>query len=362
MTGKFNLHLGPISLGTDGIIINYGLKVGAEASVLGVGVDANAALTSGESGIKAEAFAQHTSNWFALQPITCPARAFGNLLRQVDADYGRYVPNSLRVDGPGIYERILEEMVLPKLRELGWAEIGMMRNPKCIYGRFRVEVAAGGHLFLKYGMRDADGFKWYGISANIAVGAEARLSAAVGLLGDEACQIRIAVCNLRLSFILSKRPLGLRKEEEVLDVRTLADQLRVEAPHDASLGEHIHGYITLDGAGTRDSSFASAMEAALAGALSGLVGVGCMSVSSTGGDSRRSKFEFDVCVDDPNDVYAARSALEAEATSGGARKFLPVLTDALEHAGLANGHLRVVLFELDDRATPTSKPYKVTSL
>lgn len=363
MSGKVNFHLGLVSIGTDGFVLHHGLKVGAEIGALGVGVDANAALTTGEFGAKAEASAGHTSNWYALQPITCPARAFGNLLRQVDADYGQFVPNALRVDGPGYYERVLEEMVLPKLRELGWADAGLLSQPSCIYGRFRIELSAGGHLFVKYGKQDADGFKWYGVSGNIAAGAQAKISAAVGLLANDAVQIRIAVGNLRLSFILSKRPLGLRNDEQLLDNTTIAERLRQEASPPANNASNIHGYITLDGAGIGDPIFTSALEAALAGALSGACGVGCVSVSSTGGDSRRSRFIFDVDVNDPHDIQAARMALETEAASGGARKFLPVLTDALERAGLGSGHLRVVLFELDGPPALTpSGPYKITSL
>lgn len=344
-SGAFNLHLGPVSLGTDGFAFNYGLKVGAEIDVLGVGIDANAALTTGECGAKAEAYAQHTSNWYALQPITCPARAFGNLLKQVDSDYGRYVPDKLRIDGPGIYERLLEELILPKLQELGWKDMGLIRSPKCIYGRFRIELAAGGHLFLKYGMKDSDGFKWYGVSASMAVGAQVRLAAAVGLLGNDAIQIRVAVANLRLSFILSKQPLGLRNDEEALDATTLAERLAFKAatpPSDTS----VHGTITIDGASANDSTFVKALETAIAGALSGLVDVGCVSVHSAGGDSTTSCFKFVVFVDDADSVHAARAVLEAEAASGGARKLLSVLPNALENAGLCSGHLRVVRFEV----------------
>eukprot|EP00746_Dinoflagellata_sp_MGD_P167416 gnl/MRDRNA2_/MRDRNA2_98010_c0_seq1.p1 gnl/MRDRNA2_/MRDRNA2_98010_c0~~gnl/MRDRNA2_/MRDRNA2_98010_c0_seq1.p1 ORF type:complete len:377 (+),score=48.53 gnl/MRDRNA2_/MRDRNA2_98010_c0_seq1:84-1214(+) len=376
MSSKFNLHLGPISVGTDGLALHHGLKVGAEIGVLGVGMDANAALTTGEFGATAEAFAQHTSNWYALQPITCPGRAFGNLLKQVDADYRRYVPCALRVDGPGIYERLLQEMVLPKLRELGWSEMALIRGPKYIYGRFRVELSAGGHLFLKYGDKDSDGFKWYGVSASMALGAQARVAAAVGLLDNDACQIRIAVANLRLSFILSKRPLGLRNDEEALVNTTLAEQLAFEASLSASSSHSVCGHITLDGGNTGDSEFVKALGTALVGALSGVVGVGRVSVRSVPGchvlvhadrtvsvDSRLSRWAFDVCVDDPHDVHAVRSALEAEAASGGARTFLPVLTEALECSGLGSGHLRVKNFELDSEMRSSDlKKCKISSL
>lgn len=362
MSGNFNLHLGPVSIGTDGFAFNYGLKVGAEIDVLGVGLDANAAITTGEFGAKAEAYAQHTSNWYALQPITCPARAFGNLLKQVDSDYRPYVPNALRVDGSAIYERLLEEMILPKLQEIGWADMDFIRSPKCIYGRFRIELAAGGHLFLKYGMKDPDGFKWYGVSASMAVGAQARLAAAVGLLDDDACQIRVAVGNLRLSFILSKRPLGLRNDEETLDRTTLAEHLAFNASP-SSHGPSVHGYITIEGVRTDDSTFVRAFETALAGALSGLVDVGCISVHIAGGDLRLARFSFTVCVGDPHDVHVARSALQAEASSGGARKFFSLLTDALENSGLSSGHLRIVLFELDaKRPSPDSGAATTSSL
>jgi len=327
----------------------------------------------------------------------------------VDADYRPYVPCALRVDGPGIYEHLLQEMVLPKLRELGWSEMALIRDPKCIYGRFRVELSAGGHLFLKYGDKDSDGFKWYGVSAKVALGAEARVAAAVGLLDNDACQIRIAVAHLRLSFILSKRPLGLRNDEEALVNTTLAEQLAFEASLSASSSHTVRGHITLDGGNTGDLAFVKALETALAGALSGLVGVGRVSVRSVPGcdvlvhaapsqrktwksipfglenhslgrpgrsrrapsyqrrpkkvDSGLSRFAFDVCVDDPHDVHAARSALEAEAASGGARTFLPVLTEALERSGLGSGHLRVKLFELDnEKCSSDLKKCTISSL
>lgn len=377
MSGAFNLHLGPVSLGTDGFAFNYGLKVGAEIDVLGVGIDANAALTTGEFGAKAEAYAQHTSNWYALQPITCPARAFGNLLKQVDSDYGSYVPDALRIDGPGIYERLLEEVILPKLEELGWKNLGLIRSPKCIYGRFRIELAAGGHLFLKYGMKDSDGFQWYGVSASMAVGAQVRLAAAVGLLGNDACQIRVAVGNLRLSFILSTRPLGLRNDEESLDSTTLAEKLAFRHSTPAKLGSSVHGTITIDGASANvatkskfctkitaeqkrvirdikksanDATFVRALETAIAGALTGLVDVGCVSVHSAGGDSRLSHFKFHVSLDDMDAAHAAQSVLEVEAASGGTMKLMSVLPNALENAGLCNGHLRIVNFQVDSQS------------
>lgn len=350
MSGAFNLHLGPVSLGTDGFAFNYGLKVGAEIDVLGVGIDANAALTTGEFGAKAEAYAQHTSNWYALQPITCPARAFGNLLKQVDSDYGSYVPNALRIDGPGIYERLLEEVILPKLEELGWKDLELIRSPKCIYGRFRIELAAGGHLFLKYGMKDSDGFQWYGVSASMAVGAQLRLAAAVGLLGNDACQIRVAVGNLRLSFILSTRPLGLRNDEESLDSTTLAEKLAFRHSTPAKLGSSVHGTITIDGASANDATFVRALETAIAGALTGLVDVGCVSVHSAGGDSRLSHFKFHVSLDDMDAAHAAQSVLEVEAASGGTMKLMSVLPNALENAGLCSGHLRIVNFQVDSQS------------
>jgi len=273
-------------------------------------------------------------------------------------------------------KRLIEEMVLPKLQELGWSEMTLIRDPKCIYGRFRIELSAGGHFFLKYGDKDSDGFKWYGVSASMSLGAQARLTAAVGLLDNDACQIRIAVANLRLSFILSKRPLGLRTDEQTLDNTKLAERLAFEASLSANSSHSVCGHITLDGANTGDSAFVKALEAALAGALRGLVDRGHVSVHRVPGshvlvhadrvlsvDSRLSRFAFDVSVRNPHDVHATRSALEAEAASGGARTFLPVLTEALERSGLGSGHLCVRLFELDnERCSSDSKKCTISSL
>merc|ERR1712094_31574 len=163
-------------------------------------------------------------------------------------------------------------------------------------------------------------------------------------MGD-ACQIRIAVGNLRLSFILSRQPLGLRNDEEALDRTTLAERLTFKPSRPASSSTCVRGTITIDGAGANDLTFVTALETAIAGALSGLVYVGCVSVRSAGGDSRLARFKFDVVVDDVDTVHAVRSVLDAEAASGGARKVMSVLPSALENAGLCSGHLRIVHFE-----------------
>jgi hypothetical protein len=217
---KFALHLGPVSVDrSKGFSLNQGIVLGTEGRGLGLGVEAVAKLTSGSCAFVAEATVRHQSNWYDLQPVLRPAVAFRNLLLQIQADYKQIVPTAMLLDTPGFYGGFLAEVVLPKLREMGWTDTDGVCHPCFIYGRFRVQAAIGAEFDVKYGETDDDGFRWYGMAGGVSFGKQLKLEAALGILAAEgqslhhsdAIQIRITVTNLRLSFVLSKRALGLRQ-------------------------------------------------------------------------------------------------------------------------------------------------------
>jgi hypothetical protein len=174
-------------------------------------------LTSEECGGLATAYARHNSNWFAMRPITNPALAFKNLLLQIEGDYGRIVPSALIMDPFHYYRAMIDDMVLPKLREVGLSDIDAwaINDPCFIYGQFRVQASCGVQLEVKYGSKDADGFKWYGVTGDLGFGCSLGIELGV-LTADSrsdsaalAFQLRITISHVRLSIVLSKVPLSL---------------------------------------------------------------------------------------------------------------------------------------------------------